>query len=119
LSFADYVWVRDKPWKEWDPNSPPSFYKTSNKGADDKGDVYLEPDEYGSLFAHASFVNLLFSSFILKIKAAEIVASGTLAMVPRKYVTLSLHCQTNTILDILCVSLELLTFVMTWISQIV
>jgi hypothetical protein len=72
-----------------------------------------------SLFAHASFGDLLFSSFILKIKAAEIVASGTLVMVPRKYVTLSLHRQTNTILDLLCAFLVLLTFVMTWISQIV
>ena len=45
LSFADYVWVRQKPWKEWDPENPPSFLMVSNQGQDDKGDVYLEPEE--------------------------------------------------------------------------
>ncbi|KAF8638944.1 hypothetical protein AX16_010418 [Volvariella volvacea WC 439] len=56
LSFADYVWIRDKPWKEWDPKNPPEFLQTANKSLEDKGDVYLEPQD----------------SFILKIKAAEI-----------------------------------------------
>ena len=46
LSFADYVWVRDKPWKPWDPKHPPEFLQTSNRGQDDKGDVYLNPEEY-------------------------------------------------------------------------
>ncbi|KAJ3527652.1 hypothetical protein NMY22_g9703 [Coprinellus aureogranulatus] len=59
LSFADYVWVRSKPWKEWDPKNPPSFLLTAKKGTDDKGDVYLEPED----------------SFILKVKAAEITTS--------------------------------------------
>ncbi|KAF7796329.1 hypothetical protein EIP86_007506 [Pleurotus ostreatoroseus] len=59
LSFADYIWVRQKPWKEWDPENPPNFLMVSNKGQDDKGDVYLEPED----------------SFILKVKAAEITAS--------------------------------------------
>ena len=45
LSFADYIWVRQKPWKEWDPENPPNFLMVSNKGQDDKGDVYLEPEE--------------------------------------------------------------------------
>ncbi|KAJ7816620.1 DNA ligase IV [Mycena leptocephala] len=61
LSFADYVWVRDKPWKTWDPKHPPEFLQTAKKSHEDKGDVYLLPED----------------SFILKIKAAEIVTSGT------------------------------------------
>ncbi|KAJ7733239.1 DNA ligase IV [Mycena maculata] len=59
LSFADYVWVRDKPWKPWDPKNPPDFLQTAKKSHEDKGDVYLLPED----------------SFILKVKAAEIVAS--------------------------------------------
>ncbi|TEB36658.1 DNA ligase 4 [Coprinellus micaceus] len=59
LSFADFVWVRSKPWKEWNPKNPPSFLLTAKKGSDDKGDVYLEPED----------------SFILKVKAAEITTS--------------------------------------------
>lgn len=46
LSFADYVWVRDKPWKTWDPKNPPDFLQTAKKSHEDKGDVYLLPEEY-------------------------------------------------------------------------
>ncbi|KAJ6591668.1 DNA ligase IV [Mycena vulgaris] len=60
LSFADYVWVRDKPWKTWDPKNPPEFLQTAKKSHEDKGDVYLLPED----------------SFILKVKAAEIVTSN-------------------------------------------
>ncbi|KAI0821590.1 DNA ligase 4 [Irpex lacteus] len=59
FSFADYIWIRQKPWKTRDPKNPPSFLLTSRKGQDDKGDVYLEPED----------------SFIVKVKAAEITAS--------------------------------------------
>ncbi|KAF9525150.1 DNA ligase 4 [Crepidotus variabilis] len=59
LSFADYVWVRDKPWKVWDPKHPPDFLQVASRGQDDKGDVYLKPED----------------SFILKVKAAEITPS--------------------------------------------
>ncbi|KXN86594.1 DNA ligase 4 [Leucoagaricus sp. SymC.cos] len=59
LSYADYVWVRDKPWKAWNERQQPSFLLTANRSHDDKGDVFLEPED----------------SFILKIKAAEIVPS--------------------------------------------
>ncbi|KDQ61444.1 hypothetical protein JAAARDRAFT_30880 [Jaapia argillacea MUCL 33604] len=59
LSYADYVWIREKPWKIWDPKSSPSFLQTAKKSHEDKGDVYLEPEH----------------SFILKVKAAEIVPS--------------------------------------------
>lgn len=45
LSFADYVWVRDKPWKVWDPKHPPEFLQVASRGQDDKGDVYLKPEE--------------------------------------------------------------------------
>ena len=45
LSFADYVWIRAKPWKPWDKKFPPSFLQTAVKSHDDKGDIYLEPEE--------------------------------------------------------------------------
>jgi len=59
LSFADYVWVRDKPWKPWDPKHPPEFLQTSKRGQDDKGDVYLNPEEYAILIQimHMYFYN--------------------------------------------------------------
>ncbi|KAL4066025.1 ATP dependent DNA ligase domain-containing protein [Scleroderma citrinum] len=60
LSFADYVWVRQKPWKVWDPKNPPEFLQTTKRGHEDKCDVYIEPAD----------------SFILKVKAAEITTSG-------------------------------------------
>ncbi|KAI0322809.1 DNA ligase 4 [Amylostereum chailletii] len=59
LSYVEYAWVRDKPWKKRDPNNPPGFVQTSARGTDDKGDLYLEPED----------------SFILQIKAAEITSS--------------------------------------------
>ncbi|KAJ3711055.1 ATP dependent DNA ligase domain-containing protein [Lentinula raphanica] len=59
LSFADYAWIRSKPWKVRDPKDPPEWLQTSKKGQEDKGDMYLDPED----------------SFILKIKAAEIVPS--------------------------------------------
>jgi hypothetical protein len=45
LSYADYVWVRNLPWKEWSAKNPPRFLSTANGSRDDKGDLYLEPDE--------------------------------------------------------------------------
>ncbi|KAA1468079.1 DNA ligase 4 [Dentipellis sp. KUC8613] len=56
FSYADYVWIRSKPWKEWDPKRPPQFLQTANKSVEDKCDLYLEPED----------------SFIIKVKAAEI-----------------------------------------------
>ncbi|KAF7294400.1 DNA ligase [Mycena kentingensis (nom. inval.)] len=60
LSFSDYIDIRKKPWKPWDPKNPPAFLQTAKKSHEDKGDVYLNPED----------------SFILKVKAAEIVPSG-------------------------------------------
>ncbi|KAI0295389.1 ATP dependent DNA ligase domain-containing protein [Multifurca ochricompacta] len=59
FSYADYVWIRKLPWKEWSAKNPPTFLDTANGSHDDKGDVYLEPE----------------NSFIVKIKAAEIIPS--------------------------------------------
>ncbi|KAF8963440.1 DNA ligase 4 [Flammula alnicola] len=59
LSFADYVWIRGKPWKPWDPKNPPEFLQTAKRGQDDKGDLYLNPED----------------SFIIKVKAAEVTPS--------------------------------------------
>ncbi|KAI9064078.1 DNA ligase 4 [Trametes sanguinea] len=58
LSYADYIWIRQKPWKPWG-SSPPSWLQVARKGQDDKGDVYIEPED----------------SFILKVKAAEITST--------------------------------------------
>ena len=44
LSYADYIWIRQKHWKPWGANGP-DFLQTSRKGHEDKGDVYLEPEE--------------------------------------------------------------------------
>jgi len=44
LSYADFVWVRDKPWKAWNAQQQPSFLLTANRSQEDKGDVYLEPE---------------------------------------------------------------------------
>ena len=46
LSFTDYVWIRQKKWKPWMMEDPPSFYQTSKRGQEDKGDVYIEPQEW-------------------------------------------------------------------------
>lgn len=59
LSFTDYIWVRQKKWKPWTAEDPPTFYQTSKRGQEDKGDMYIEPHD----------------SFIVKIKAAEITTS--------------------------------------------
>lgn len=50
LSYADYVWVRAKPWKPFDKKNPPSWYQVAKRGIEDKGDVYLEPEEYEQIF---------------------------------------------------------------------
>ena len=44
LSYADYIWIRSKPWKPWGAK-PPDFLQCSRRGNEDKGDVYLEPEE--------------------------------------------------------------------------
>jgi DNA ligase-4 len=76
LSFADYIWLRQKPWKVWDPKYPPEFLQTAKKSYEDKGDLYLEPEEYGPHFTCWHKLTMIFSSFILKVKAAEITTSG-------------------------------------------
>ncbi|KAL1941177.1 hypothetical protein VTO73DRAFT_7389 [Trametes versicolor] len=58
LSYADYIWIRQKPWKPWGRDAP-SYLQVARKGHDDKGDVYLEPQD----------------SFIVKVKAAEITST--------------------------------------------
>ncbi|KAI0058986.1 ATP-dependent DNA ligase [Artomyces pyxidatus] len=56
FSYADYVWIRGRPWKNWDDRHPPAFLQIATKGNEDKAQVYLEPED----------------SFIVKVKAAEI-----------------------------------------------
>lgn len=45
LTYADYVWIRAKPWKPWKKDNGPSFFQTAPRGVEDKGDMYLEPEE--------------------------------------------------------------------------
>lgn len=59
LSYADYVWLRQKPWKVWDPKNPPEFLQTSKRGREDKCDAYIEPAD----------------SFLLRVKASEITTT--------------------------------------------
>lgn len=59
FSYTDYLWIRDKPWKTWDQQNSPSFLQTAARSLEDKGDVYLDPED----------------SFIIKVKAAEITSS--------------------------------------------
>ncbi|KAH9000515.1 ATP dependent DNA ligase domain-containing protein [Lactarius akahatsu] len=46
FSYAEYVWIRSRPWKEWTTKNPPTFLDTATGSRDDKGDVYIEPEEY-------------------------------------------------------------------------
>ncbi|KAI0272769.1 ATP dependent DNA ligase domain-containing protein [Gloeopeniophorella convolvens] len=60
LSYTDYVRIRSLPWKDWPVKNPPKFLRTADGPShEDKGQVYLEPED----------------SFIIQIKAAEITAS--------------------------------------------
>lgn len=43
FSYSDYVWIRGRKWKEAKP--APSWLLTADKSFDDKGDVYLDPEE--------------------------------------------------------------------------
>ena len=47
LSLADYVWIREKPWKKRTATQRSESVQTApeNIGAEDKGDLYLEPEE--------------------------------------------------------------------------
>ncbi|KZV99983.1 DNA ligase 4 [Exidia glandulosa HHB12029] len=59
FSYLDYEEIRKKNWKKWDPKKPPAWLITAPTGDDDKGDLYIEPQD----------------SFIVKVKAAEITKS--------------------------------------------
>jgi DNA ligase-4 len=45
LSLGDYEWVNAKPWKPLDVNNLPEWLHCAPGGSDDKGDVYIEPEE--------------------------------------------------------------------------
>lgn len=46
FSYTDYLWMRDKPWKEYDPNNPPAFLQVAKtKSLEDKPELYLDPEE--------------------------------------------------------------------------
>ncbi|KAG8833158.1 DNA ligase (ATP) [Serendipita sp. 399] len=58
FSFADYITIRSKPWAEWGEKGP-AFLQTASRSTDDKGDVYLNPED----------------SFVVTVKAAEITVT--------------------------------------------
>jgi len=97
----DYDWIRKLPWKERDPKNPPKWLQTAPKSHEDKTDMYLEPHEYvNSPWTIISNVDLVFRSFVLKVKAAGIVPTGQNYFLQFPQV-LSL-AQISTMLDILC-----------------
>ncbi|KAG6857461.1 hypothetical protein H0H87_003528 [Tephrocybe sp. NHM501043] len=73
LNGRNMDWI--KPWKTWDSKCPPDFLLTAKRSHEDKGDVYLEPED----------------SFILKVKAAEIVPSGDDFISYQPFMGLSSH----------------------------
>ncbi|KAG8787200.1 DNA ligase (ATP) [Serendipita sp. 397] len=58
FSFADYVNIRSKSWVEWGEKGP-SFLQTAPRSIEDKGDVYLSPED----------------SFVVTVKGAEITVT--------------------------------------------
>ena len=46
LTYADYVWIRQKNWKPFDKNNIPDWYQACPRQSEDKGDLYIEPEEY-------------------------------------------------------------------------
>ncbi|KDQ13109.1 hypothetical protein BOTBODRAFT_33972 [Botryobasidium botryosum FD-172 SS1] len=61
LSYSDYEWVSKKNWQDFDKTKPPSWLQVSDStSTEDKGDVYLDPED----------------SFILTVKAASITPSS-------------------------------------------
>jgi hypothetical protein len=58
LTYADYVKIRGYPWKTRDKMNPPPFLQTvtEREGIEDKGDIYLEPEEYVAGFGQASWL---------------------------------------------------------------
>ncbi|KAF8325377.1 ATP dependent DNA ligase domain-containing protein, partial [Cantharellus anzutake] len=64
LSLEDYEWINMKPWKPFNKYKPPYWLRVSpESGTEDKGDVFLEPEE----------------SFIITVKAASISPSDQYA----------------------------------------
>ncbi|KAG8696577.1 DNA ligase (ATP) [Ceratobasidium sp. 395] len=62
LSIDDYDWINKKKWIRMDKKAPPPHMKVSpSNKREDKGDVYLSPEDW----------------FIVSVKAASIDVSGT------------------------------------------
>ncbi|CUA67897.1 DNA ligase 4 [Rhizoctonia solani] len=60
LSIEDYDWVNKKKWIRMDKKAPPPHMKVSSSGkSEDKGDVYLDPEDW----------------FIISVKAASITVT--------------------------------------------
>ncbi|KZT52994.1 ATP-dependent DNA ligase [Calocera cornea HHB12733] len=64
LSMSDFEEIRQKNWRDYTPGEELDFVKLSDRGNEDKPDVYIRPED----------------SFIITVKAAEIVVSEKYAM---------------------------------------
>lgn len=54
LNLGNYEWINAKPWKPVDKANLPPWLIASAAGSEDKGDVYLEPEEWELLVFFAS-----------------------------------------------------------------
>jgi len=45
LSYADFVGIRERKWIEWEKGEPLDFLQAATRSQDDKGDVYIRPEE--------------------------------------------------------------------------
>ncbi|EJU03583.1 ATP-dependent DNA ligase [Dacryopinax primogenitus] len=64
LSMSDFEEIRQKNWREYTPGEELDFVKLADRGTEDKPDVYIRPED----------------SFVITVKAAEIVTSEKYAM---------------------------------------
>ncbi|KZP01667.1 ATP-dependent DNA ligase [Calocera viscosa TUFC12733] len=64
LNMSEFEEIRRKDWREYTPGEELDFVKLSERGTEDKPDVYIRPEE----------------NFIITVKAAEIVTSEKYAM---------------------------------------
>ena len=77
--MADYIWIRERPWKKRSDTQKSAYVQTAPEkiGAEDKGDLYLEPEECVPLrFNDSKVLTHPSSSFLIQVKAADITPSG-------------------------------------------
>ncbi|KAF8892072.1 ATP dependent DNA ligase domain-containing protein [Infundibulicybe gibba] len=68
LRYSTFV---QKPWKTWDPAHPPEFLQTAKRSHEDKGDVYLEPEEALSIRDDLNFADCMSATAVLESMKTE------------------------------------------------